>query len=54
MFSEKTSKPGNSNLENIELSLKGKEERWCSHCKKFGHTKDTCFKLHERRKLLNV
>ena len=48
MFSGKTSKPGNSNL-----SLRGKEEHWCSHCKKFGHTKDTCFKLHGKEKALN-
>jgi len=53
MFSGKTSKPGNSNLANIKLSLKGKEERWCSHCKKYDHTKDTCFKLHGKEKALN-
>ena len=53
MFSGKTSKHGNSNLANIKLSLKGKEERWCSHCKKSGHTKDTCFKLHGKEKALN-
>jgi len=53
MFSGKTTKPGNSNLANIKFSLKGKEERWCSHCKKSCHTKDTCFKLHGKEKALN-
>ena len=49
MFSWKTSKLGISNLANIKLSFKGKEEHWCSHYKKFGHTKDTCFKLHGKK-----
>ncbi|CAH9116256.1 unnamed protein product [Cuscuta europaea] len=28
------------------------EDRWCSYCKKSGHSKDTCFKLHGRDKVL--
>ena len=53
MFSGKTFKLGNSNLANIKLSLKGKEDCWCFHSKKSGHTKDTCFKLHGKEKALN-
>jgi len=53
MFSGKASKPGTSNLANIKLSLKGRKDGWCSHYKKYGHTKETCFKLHRKEKTLN-
>ena len=29
-----------------------REERWCTYCKKSGHTKETCFKLHGKDKVL--
>ncbi|KAL9244246.1 hypothetical protein vseg_018043 [Gypsophila vaccaria] len=27
------------------------DDRWCGYCKKSGHTKDTCFRLHPEQKL---
>ena len=53
MFSGKTSEPGTSNLANIKRSLKGRENRGCSHCNKSSHTKETCFKLHGKEKALD-
>ena len=29
-----------------------REDRWCSYCKKTGHTKERCFKLHGKEKVL--
>lgn len=52
MFSRKASKTRTSNLGNMKINSKGKEDHWCSHYKKFGHTKETCFKFHEKEKVL--
>ena len=53
MLYEKGFKPRTSNPTIIKLNLKGKEDRQCSHCKKYGHTKETCFKLHGNEKAIN-
>lgn len=29
-----------------------RDDRWCTHCKRSGHTKKNCFKLHGRDKVL--
>ncbi|KAJ1412616.1 Zinc finger, CCHC-type superfamily [Sesbania bispinosa] len=29
-----------------------RDDRWCSYCKKMGHTKETCFRLHGKEKVL--
>ncbi|KAJ1383737.1 hypothetical protein SESBI_43143 [Sesbania bispinosa] len=29
-----------------------RDDRWCSCCKKTGHTKETCFRLHGKEKVL--
>jgi len=29
-----------------------RDDRWCSYCKKTGHTKERCFKLHGKEKIL--
>ncbi|PIN16938.1 hypothetical protein CDL12_10408 [Handroanthus impetiginosus] len=31
----------------------GKDNRWCSYCKKLGHIKENCFKLHGKEQFLN-
>jgi len=28
------------------------DDHWCSYCRKPGHTKETCFKLHGKEKVL--
>lgn len=43
---ERLSNPGN-----MKLNSEGKEDGWCSHFKKFGHTKKTCFILHGKDKV---
>ncbi|XLU92472.1 hypothetical protein S245_006824, partial [Arachis hypogaea] len=27
------------------------DDRWCNYCRKMGHTKDTCFRLHGKKKV---
>ena len=29
-----------------------RDNRWCSYCRKTGHTKDTCFRLHGKERVL--
>ncbi|KAL2320148.1 hypothetical protein Fmac_029117 [Flemingia macrophylla] len=29
-----------------------RDDRWCSYCRKTGHTKDTCFRLHGKERVL--
>ena len=45
----KATKPGSSSAS----SKPNREGRWCSYCKKSGHTKENCFKLHGKDKALN-
>ncbi|KAJ1393844.1 hypothetical protein SESBI_34664, partial [Sesbania bispinosa] len=36
-----------------KFSLKpARDDRWCTYCKKSGHTKETCFRLHGKEKVL--
>nr|KYP43794.1 hypothetical protein KK1_034774 [Cajanus cajan] len=30
----------------------GRDDRWCSYCRKSGHTKETCYRLHGKEKVL--
>ncbi|XP_058749398.1 uncharacterized protein LOC131622387 [Vicia villosa] len=34
-------------------SKTGRDDRYCDHCKRTGHTKDRCFKLHGKNHVLN-
>ncbi|XLT09860.1 hypothetical protein HN51_055653, partial [Arachis hypogaea] len=29
-----------------------RDDCWCGYCRKTGHTKDTCFRLHGKEKVL--
>ncbi|KAJ1386917.1 Retrotransposon gag domain [Sesbania bispinosa] len=33
-------------------SKPARDDRWCTYCKKSGHTKETCFRIHGKEKVL--
>ena len=43
---------GSSSSFGKALTKANRDDRWCSYCRKPGHTKETCFRLHGKEKVL--
>lgn len=43
---------GSSSSFGKPLTKANRDDRWCSYCRKSGHTKEKCFRLHGKEKVL--